>query len=359
MAPPPPPPRARGAFPGRATKVQSSGFVPRVNLRPRVTAQRTRRNRAAPAGGGSTVNIDRLINILATVTLVELMLTIGLSATVAEVGAVSRDWRGVIRAAVANYVVVPAAAVALILLFRAQPLVAAGVMIVAVCPGAPYGPPFTTIAKGDVPRAVGLMVILAGSSAVVAPLLLHTLLPLVTGGQAARVDAGRIVGTLVLVQFLPLCVALAVAAWHPTWAQRLRKPAGQLSAFLNLTLLVVILAAQFHMLAAIRVRGYVGMLALLAASAAGGWLLGGRGGNARKTLAFTTAVRNVGVGLVIAGGSFPGTPAVTFTTAYALVQTVVTALVAVAVGRRVAALTPGSPSLAVPAPSDGPRSVLT
>ena len=305
------------------------------------------------------MSIDRLINILAAVTLVELMLTIGMSATVAQVGAVARDWRGVIRAAVANYVVVPAAAIALVLLFRAQPLVAAGVMIVAVCPGAPYGPPFTAIAKGDVSRAVGLMVILAGSSAVLAPILLQWLLPLVTGGQAARVDAGRIVGTLVLVQFLPLCAGLAVAARRPTWAQRLRKPLGQLSAFLNVALLAVILAVQFHMLAGIRVRGYVGMLALLLASAAAGWLLGGRGVTARKTLAITTSVRNVGVGLVIAGGSFPGTPAVTFTTAYALLQTVVTALAVVAVGRRAVAIATGSPTLATPASSEGHRSVLT
>ena len=305
------------------------------------------------------MSIDRLINILAAVTLVELMLTIGLSATLADVGAVARDWRGVMGAAVANYVVVPAAAVALVLLFRAPPLVAAGVMIVAVCPGAPFGPPFTAIAKGDVSRAVGLMVILAGSSAVLAPLLLQWLLPFVTGGQAARVDAGRIVRTLVLVQFLPLCVGLAVAARRPAWAQRLRKPLGQLSVFLNIALLAVILTVQFHLLAHIRVRGYIGMFSLLAASAAAGWLLGGRGATERRTLAITTSVRNVGVGLVIAGGSFPGTPAVTFTTAYGLLQTVVTALTVVAVGRRVVAVAPGSPSLAAPASSEGHPSVLT
>ena len=50
-------------------------------------------------------------------------------------------------------------------------------LICAVCPGAPYGPPFTGMAKGKVGVAVGLMVILAGSSALVAPLLLHGLLP--------------------------------------------------------------------------------------------------------------------------------------------------------------------------------------
>src|SRR5687768_6625398 len=210
------------------------------------------------------MNTDRLINVLAAVTLIELMLTIGLGATLAEVGSVARDWRGVIRAFVANYVLVPAAAVGLALLFGAHPMVAAGVMVVAVCPGAPYAPPFTALAKGRVDRAVGLMVILAGSSAILAPLLLQGLLPVVTGGGAAKVDALGIVWTLALVQFLPLCVGLAIAEYRPQWAKRLKGPAARVSTILNLSLLGIILAAQFHMLAAIRVRGYVGMLALLA-----------------------------------------------------------------------------------------------
>ena len=48
---------------------------------------------------------------------------------------------------------------------------------------------------------------------------------------------------------------------------------------------------------------------------------------------FATSVRNVGVSLVIATGSFPGTAAITSATAYALFQTIVMALVAVAWGR--------------------------
>src|SRR5215213_6839106 len=106
------------------------------------------------------MSIDRFINLLAAVTLVELMITIGVGATLAEVWAVVRDWRGVLRAAAANYLIVPGAAVLLVILFRAQPMVAAGVMVIAVCPGAPYGPPFTAIAKGRVDKAVGLMVVL-------------------------------------------------------------------------------------------------------------------------------------------------------------------------------------------------------
>lgn len=294
------------------------------------------------------MNSDRLINILAIVALVELMVTIGLGASVAQVWAVARDWPGVIRALAANYVLVPAAAVGLVLLFGAHPMVAAGVMIVAVCPGAPFAPPLTALARGRVDLALGQMVILAGTSAVIAPLLLQLLLPLVSGGGPANVSAGQIVRTLAVAQFLPLCLGLGVASYRPELARRLKKPLGQLSAVLNLGLIAVILVVQFPLLAAIGAKGYVGMGALLACSAAAGWLLAGGGAAERETLAITTSVRNVGVGLVIAGGSFPGTPAVTFTTAYALFQCILVALAAVAVGRRRA------PTAARAAPADMP-----
>jgi BASS family bile acid:Na+ symporter len=281
------------------------------------------------------VNTDRLINLLATVALVELMLTIGLGATVKEVLAVAKDWRGVVRAGVANYVLVPAATIGLLWAFGAQPMVAAGFMVMAVCPGAPFGPPFTAIAKGDVSRAIGLMVLLAGSSALLAPLLLGLLLPVVTGGGTAlSVDAARIVATLAFVQILPLCVGLAIGAYRPALAQRWKGPAGRLSTILNLALLVLVIVVQFRMLSAIRGKGYLGMLLLWLISAGVGWLLGGRVASERSTLAITTAVRNVGVALVIAGGSFPGTPAVTATTAYGIFQTLATLAVVMTIARR-------------------------
>jgi BASS family bile acid:Na+ symporter len=302
------------------------------------------------------VNTDRLINLLAAVALVELMLTIGLGASVKEVLALARDWRGVVRACVANYVLVPAATIGLLLAFGAQPMVAAGFMVLAVCPGAPFGPPFTAIAKGDVTRAIGLMVLLAGSSAVLAPLLLGLLLPVVSGGggTALRVDAVRIVTTLALVQILPLCVGLAVSTYRPAFARRWKGPAGRLSTLLNLALLVLVIVVQFRMLSAIRGRGYLAMLLLWAASGGIGWLLGGRVASERMALAITTAVRNVGVGLVIAGGSFPGTPAVTATTAYGIFQTLVTLGVVMVIARRRAAAPPPTEMLQ---PTPGPQAL--
>jgi bile acid:Na+ symporter, BASS family len=279
------------------------------------------------------MTVNQLINLLAGITLLEMMVTTGLSVKFADVLDVGKSWGLVARAAVANYVLVPAAAVGLLLLFNASPMVAAGLLIVAVCPGAPYGPPFTAMAKGNVVVSVGLMVILAGSSAIIAPLLLQVLLPLMAADTTLKINAAKMAGTLLGVQLLPLCVGLLIRHRKPALAERLKKPASQLTTILNLLLLSVILFVQFPILMDIRPRGYFGMLCLLLATLVSGWLVTWRASESRKGMMITTSVRNVGVGLVIATSSFPGTAAVTAATAYAIFQTLAMVLVALSWGR--------------------------
>jgi bile acid:Na+ symporter, BASS family len=279
------------------------------------------------------MTIDGFINLLAAVTLFEMMATIGLGITVAEVAGVARDWRTVARAGLANYVVVPAAAVALLLAFHAAPLVAAGFLIAAVCPGAPYGPPFTGMAKGNVALAVGLMMILAASSAFLAPLLLRLLMPIVSGDAPVEVDAVKMIATLLGDQLLPLCAGLFIRHRWPALADRLVRPGRVLSLLLNVALLGTILTVQFGTLIAIPLRAFSGMTALVLAGVAAGWLLGGPARADRVAMAMATSVRNVAVTLVIAVASFPGTPAVTAATAFGLFQTVLVALIALAWGR--------------------------
>jgi bile acid:Na+ symporter, BASS family len=267
------------------------------------------------------------------------MVTIGLGVTLSDVLRVGRNRSLVVRAVLANYILVPAAALGLLLVFRTTPMVAAGFLVAAVCPGAPYGPPLTGMAKGNVNVSVGLMVILAGSSAIVAPLLLRFLLPLIAGDTPLRINVLKMVGALLGAQLLPLCVGLLVRGWHPALADRLRRPAGALSTMLNLLLLAVIAFAQFRVLAEIRLVGYVGMLLLLVATIVAGGVAGGRTREERKGMVITTSVRNVGVSLVIVTGSFPGTAAITSTTVYALFQTIIMVLVALAWGRLTSAKT--------------------
>ncbi len=273
------------------------------------------------------MSLDRLINILVTITLIEMMVLIGFRATFSELVQTARNWRLVAQALAANYVLVPGVTVALLILFEATPMVSAGFLILAVCPGAPYGPPFAQIARADVATAVGLMVILAGSSAIISPVLLYLLLPWISGGEAPRIDFVAMLAVLLSTQLLPLLFGLLVKHLRPRLAERLLSPFELVSKVLNLSVAALILATQFRMLTEIRIKGFVGMLILLVASLVIGWLAG-RGRDGRRTMALTTALRNVGVGLVIATGNFSGTPAVSAALAYGIVEVFGSLLVA-------------------------------
>jgi bile acid:Na+ symporter, BASS family len=200
-------------------------------------------------------------------------------------------------------------------------LVAAGILILAVCPGAPYGPPLTALARGTTATSVGLMVILAGSSVVLAPLLLSVLLPLTTGGADLHVDPLGMLAAIVVTQLLPLCGGLVVSHWRPALAARWLSPMIAISKILNAATLALILTFQFpQLLDVVHPGGIIGMLILLGVSLGAGWIAGGPGSSDRRAMALTTAIRNVGLGLVITAGAFAGTPAATAVLVYGLVQ---------------------------------------
>lgn len=266
------------------------------------------------------MTLESLVSPAVTVAVFETMAAVGLGVAVSDVMAVANDRRLLARAAAANYLIVPAVTVALLMAFGAHPMVAAGFLVLAVCPGAPFGPPLVIVAGGNAAVSVGLMTILAVTSAVIAPASLCLLLPWVSATQGLTLETmTRMLLTLAGVQILPLGAGLAVRHYRPIWADRLMGPANRLGKALNASAVVLILAADYPLLMEIELKGLIGMLLLLAASLVAGWLLGGRGPGFRKTMALTTALRNVGVGLVIVTGAFAGTPAVTAALAYGLV----------------------------------------
>ena len=278
-------------------------------------------------------SLDRITNLLVLVLLIEMMLSAGLRVSWSDLAGVFRNASLLARAAVANYIVVPAVVILLLHLFPAKPLVAIGFLLVGVCPAAPFAPAPTAIARGNVPVSVGLMVILAGSSAFLAPLLLSFSLPLVAHGADLKIDTSKIVTTLLMTQILPLGIGIIVHSKRPRNAERLRKPSNVLGALLSLAVVALIVTGQSRTLTEIRGSAFVGINLLLLVCLAGGWILGGKESGIRNSVGLTTAARNVGVALVIATASFPDTAAVTAVMLVAIFQTVLLLLFAVWMGR--------------------------
>jgi BASS family bile acid:Na+ symporter len=261
-----------------------------------------------------------LVKLLTLAGLVAIMLGMGLRVKFGEIIASARNPGQVTLGLLANFVLVPAATLLLLHLFGVDPIISVGFLIAAICPGAPFGPPFVAIAKGDVAFAIGQMVILAALSALLSPALLGLMLPQIAPQSDLHIDYLAIAENLVVAQLLPLAVGLGVARRAPVFAARIEKPIGVLANILLLVVVALVLTREYELLAEIRLRGWLGMLLLWASSLGIGWLCGGPTRETRTSLAITTATRNAAVALVIVAGNFANTPAVTAVVAYAFVS---------------------------------------
>jgi predicted Na+-dependent transporter len=90
-----------------------------------------------------------------------------------------------------------------------------------------------------VAQAVGLMAILAGSSAIVSPLLLEVLLPWLAGSAPVQIDLTGMVSTLTITQLLPLALGLGLGHWRPRVADKLMGPLELASKLLNLSVIAL------------------------------------------------------------------------------------------------------------------------
>ena len=75
------------------------------------------------------ITIHKLLNLLAIITLFEMMVASGPRVTFRAILDVAWNWRLVTRDVPANYIVSPATAPGLLLLFDAHPMVAAGLSL--------------------------------------------------------------------------------------------------------------------------------------------------------------------------------------------------------------------------------------
>jgi BASS family bile acid:Na+ symporter len=266
------------------------------------------------------MSIQNVTSLLVAITVAEMMTAIGLEVRTAELRTFARDLNLIARALLANYVAVPLVTIGLLSVFQPSAAVAAGFLILAVCPGAPFAPPLTAIAKGDIATAAGLMALLAASSTFIAPLQLVTLLPVVSGQAGFTIDLLRLLTMLAITQLLPFCGGLLVRSRRPQWASAAQKPARLIGVILSVTSVVMVVATNYHTLTEVRAIAYLEMLTLLAASFAIGWLLAGRDAKRQKALALTTSARNVGLALMISSTAFAGSAAANAVVAYGLLE---------------------------------------
>ena len=170
-------------------------------------------------------------------------------------------------------------------------------LVCAATPGSPIGIKLTQMARGDVPVAIGLGVILIAVSVATTPAVASLILP---AGDHVRLSFPEILQLLVPHVLLPLAVGVGIKSLKPRWAERLLHPLQLLSNGLFAVLIVLVLVQDFHTLAALGLATAGAMVIVGLASWLIGYALAGTDRGCRLALAFGTSSRNSALALLIA-----------------------------------------------------------
>jgi BASS family bile acid:Na+ symporter len=243
--------------------------------------------------------LNQAVSVTMIVFVVSSMLAVGLSLTVGQIVAPLRNAKLVIFALLANFVLMPLAAMAIVKLLQLDGSLGAALLLLATASGAPFIPVLARMAKGDLAFSVGLTVLLMVLTIVYMPLVLPLLL------SGVSVDATKIASSLLTLMLLPLGVGLGVKAGNGRIAARIGPVFSKVSTCSLVLLLALIFVANIrNILNLYGSRGLIASVLFLVAGSILGWLLGGPAVETRSVMALGTAQRNIAAALVVAKQNF-------------------------------------------------------
>ncbi|MDG5818136.1 bile acid:sodium symporter [Natronococcus sp. A-GB7] len=270
------------------------------------------------------MSVETVVEVATTIFVLSTMFSIGMELSLGQLLAALRRRRLMTKSLVVNLVAVPVLAYLLVRPLPVEAGYAAGIVLIAVAPGAPFGPKFAELSNSNIEFASGLMAVLGIISVVTIPASLALLLP----GNVA-VDPLAIGWMVFGIQLLPLLAGMGLDLRFPSATNRLYPPVQRLSDLSFLLLIVLLLAAYSNEMLALVGTGTLFISAVvIAASLVLGYALGGPGRNTREVLATTTAARNAAIALFIATTSFSDPDVLMVVLAFSFVGVVLSGLLA-------------------------------
>lgn len=282
------------------------------------------------------------------VALAVIMVGIGLSLTLADFRAQARTPRATIIGTLGQVLVVPAIGIAVALLMDLPPIMAMGLVLVAACPGGSTSNLVTYLARGNVALSIILTVVASLVVIVTLPGWMDVagrLLP-DAAGLEVTVPLGQTFGLLVGVILVPVAIGMVIRAKAPALAATLERGMSALGA-LVLILAIAAVAVDLggeivDMVVATGPAVLVFNLAVILVGGALAWIA--RIDRASQlALAVEYGIKNSTLGLVIAltvvGDEEFAVPAAVYSIVMYL-----TAVIVIAIGRRIMAVDATSPA---------------
>jgi BASS family bile acid:Na+ symporter len=236
--------------------------------------------------------------VLVAAVVFAVMFSLGLAIGREQLAAALRR-RGVLAFALfAVMVPVPAAALLAVQLFGLRGVVAAGILLMAISPGAPVALRRAIEAGGGAPFAPGLHVAILALAIVTVPASLALLSGIF--GKSFSVSPLDIARQVFLAQLLPLGLGTALRAWRLAAAERVEARLARVLPPALIATVALLVVALWPSLAEVGWAPFLAGIGLTACALAIGAACAWRDPVARPVAAVAAAMRNPGLALLIA-----------------------------------------------------------
>lgn len=226
---------------------------------------------------------------------VSTMLAVGLGHTLRHVFDPMRDARGMIRALLANFALVPMLAYGLTRVLPFDASYEAGLLLVAAAAGAPFLVKLTAAAGGSVPLSASLTMLLLPVTVVYLPAVVPILVP------EAHVSPAQIGLPLLWTMLLPMGIGLAFRARYEALALRLVPWVAAVSSVALVMLLVSTIGASVRgIVELLRSGAILAPLLLILGAFVIGYALGREYRGGHVVLGLGSAQRNIAAAMVVA-----------------------------------------------------------
>ena len=246
--------------------------------------------------------MDTLPRILTFVFLVTAMLSVGMQTTAGDLRSLFQSKGWLLRALLANFVVVPIVGIVIARTSSLKPEVLAAFLVLACTPGGINALQFTTKLKGESSLAGSMAFLMCSLAVFLSPVLLKLAVP---SEVTVVVPYGRALLYTLVFLLVPLIAGAVVRIRNLRLAEKLTKPCAIVSTVVFFVVLILTMELKKEAMRAVGREAIVWMLLFVVISMAVGWLMGGPARETRPLLATVTGMRNVAICLLIAIETFP------------------------------------------------------
>lgn len=244
-----------------------------------------------------------LISIGLPISLFIIMVGMGMTLTIGDFRNVAVNPRGALVGTLAQIVLMPALAFALIWALSLPPAMAVGLVIIAACPGGTTSNLFAFLARGNVALSIVLTVLASLITIVSLPLLTNFALERFMGeGAQIQLPVLKTIGTLVAIILLPVAIGMTVRSRAPELARRAESAVSVFGGIVLAALIVGLMLGSGDQIPELLRQGGPAAIALNLLGIGAGLLLGRAAGLSHHdaiTIAVELGVKNATLGLLV------------------------------------------------------------